>query len=194
MVSSILTRVLAFSVLGSCGMASMATAASADSYEVLEGFSCGQDGAARAWQPMAGSRPVSVVTVEGKTAFRMPCNFRGTNIERASWDHPIVQDLAMCQGVQFSLHCSDLSPVASFVLYLHSGDGWYRGAFDVPAAGRWTQIRIAKADMQVEGQPSGWSKIDTVRLSTWRGKDQDTQFHVTDFALFGTDTKVVIVR
>jgi len=194
MTSSIFRSVLTLGVFGSVGMASLLTAGPADSYEALKGFSCAQDGAARVWRPMAGSRAVSVATVEGKKAFRMPCNFHGTNIERASWDHPIEQDLAMCQGVQFMLHCADLSPVASFVCYLHSGDGWYRGVFDVPAAGRWTRIRIAKADMQVEGQPAGWSKIDTVRLSAWRGKDQDTQFHVTDFALFGTDTKIVIVR
>jgi len=194
MALSILTRVLAFGVFGSVGMASLLTAAQADFCEALEGFSCAQDRAAQAWQPMAGRQAVSVANVEGKAAFRMPCNFRGTDIDRASWDHPIEQDLAMCQGVQFLLHCDDLSPVASFVLYLRSGGGWYRGNFDVPAAGRWTLIRIPKTDMHVEGRPAGWSKIDTVRLSAWRGQDRDTQFHVTDFALFGKGTKIVIVR
>jgi uncharacterized lipoprotein YddW (UPF0748 family) len=143
---------------------------------------------------MAGSQPVSVASVESREAFRMPCNFRGTDIDRASWDHPVEEDLAMCRGVQFLFHCADPSPVAHFTLYLRSGDGWYRAAFDAPAADRWVPIRVSKADMDVEGQPGGWSRIDTVRISAWRGQDRDTEFHVTGFALFGGEAKIVVVR
>ncbi len=100
----------------------------------------------------------------------------------------------MCQGVQFLFYCSDPSPVAYFTLYLHSEDGWYRGAFDAPAEGQWVPIRVSKADMDVEGHPGGWSQIDTMRISAWRGQNRDTEFYVTDFALFGGGAKIVIIR
>ncbi len=188
------TRVLTVGALWLLGVTLPLCFAEADSSESMEGFSCAAEHNARAWTPMAGSRAVSVTSVAGKTAFRMPCNFRGTDIARASWDHPIVQDLAMCQGVQFLFYCSDLSPVANFTLYLHSEDGWYRGTFDAPAEGQWVLIRVSKTDMDVEGHPGGWSKIDTMRISAWRGQDRDTEFYVTDFALFGGGMKIVIVQ
>ncbi|MEN6428023.1 MAG: family 10 glycosylhydrolase [Phycisphaerales bacterium] len=194
MASSVRTRVLVFVVLWLLGVVSPSSAGGADSIEDMKGFACSSGHDVQAWTPMAGSPAVSVVSVGGKAAFRMPCNFRGTGIERGSWDHPVEQDLAMCQGVQFLFYCSDPSPVANFVLYLRSGDGWYRCAFDAPAAGRWAPIRVSKTDMDVEGRPAGWSKIDTIRISAWRGQDRDAEFHVTDFALFGGGAKIVIVR
>ena len=194
MASYVRTRVLAVGALWLLGVTLSLCFAEADSFEDMEGFSCADEHSAQAWTPMAGSRAVSVVSVAGKTAFRMPCNFRGRDIERASWDHPIVQDLAMCQGVQFLFYCSDPSPVAHFTLYLHSEDGWYRGTFDAPAEGQWVPIQVSKTDMDVEGHPGGWSKIDTMRISAWRGQDRDTEFYVTDFALFGGGAKIVIVR
>jgi len=193
-VLSILTKVLAFSVFWSMGGLSSLGAAQADPCEALAGFSYAAEQAARAWEPMAGSPAVSVATIAGKAAFRMRCNFSGTDIDRASWDHAIVQDLAMCRGVQFLFYCSDPSPVASFTMYLHSDGGWYRGNFDAPVVGQWVRVRVSKADMHVEGRPGGWSKIDTIRISAWRGQDGDTEFFLTDFALFGTDTKIVVVR
>lgn len=194
MASSIRRRLLTLSVVCLLGVVPSGSAAPTDASASLEGFSSTSEGNAQAWKPMAGSQDVSEVSVAGKTALKMPCNFHGTDIERASWDHPVRQDLAMCRGVQFLFHCADPSPVAYFSLYLHSGAGWYRATFDVPAVGRWVPIQVAKADMGVEGQPAGWSKIDTIRISAWRGQAHDTEFHVADFALFGGDAKIVIVR
>jgi hypothetical protein len=194
MMLSVGARVFLFGVLWMAATGPMAGVAQSDALEYLEGFSCAAENAARAWVPMAGSQTVSVASIDGRKAFRMPCNFRGTDIDRASWDHPVEQDLAMCRGVQFLFHCGDPSPVSHFTVYLHSGGGWYRAAFDAPAVGRWGAIRVSKADMGVEGHPGGWSQIDTVRISAWRGQDRDTAFHVTDFALFGGEAKIVIVR
>ncbi len=194
MASIIRTTILAFVALCLVNVASPSNVSGADSQEALAGFSCQSKQSAETWTPMAGSQAVSVTNIAGKTAFRMSCNFHGTDIERASWDHPVRQDLAMCRGVQFLFHCSDPSPVAYFSLYLHSGDGWYRGTFDAPAAGQWVPIRVSKADMGIEGHPAGWSRIDVIRISAWRSQNRDTEFHVADFALFGTDAKVVIVR
>jgi len=194
MASSVDTKVLVLGAFWLLGVAPLSSAGGAGVFEVLEGFSCSSEKDAQAWAPMAGSRDVSVASVADRTAFRMPCGFQGMDIERASWDHPINQDLAMCRGVQFLFYCSDPSPVAHFTLYLHSGNGWYRGVFDAPAAAQWVPIHVPKADMDIEGRPEGWSKIDTIRISAWRGQDRDTEFYVTGFGLFGGGAKIVIVR
>ncbi|MEJ2705061.1 MAG: hypothetical protein P8Z79_21695, partial [Sedimentisphaerales bacterium] len=161
-------------------------------YEVIDGFSRAEP--ERAWKPMAGSASASVVDIGGKKAVRMSCNFRGTRIDRASWDYDIKLDLTMCKGLQFLFFCRDVSPVAYFTMYLHSGDGWYRSQFDAPASDDWSVVTIQKNAAGIEGQPAGWGKIDTIRLSAWRGQDMDTEFYVAAMGTFGKGGKIVVVR
>ena len=56
---------------------------------------------------MRGSLPVSLVTVDGRKALRLACNFADTNLERASWDRRIKLDLGSARGVQFDIRCRD---------------------------------------------------------------------------------------
>jgi len=163
-------------------------------YELVDDFSYSQEIAQRAWKPMAGSKPVSVVELGGGKALRMPCNFHGTRFDRASWDRELKLDLTMCEGIQFLFYCRDTSPVSSFSMYLHSGDGWYRCGFDAPVSAGWTTIKIAKKATGIEGRPAGWGKVDTIRISAWRGQDVDTEFYIAAMGLFGTDGKIVIIR
>ncbi|UCG59518.1 MAG: family 10 glycosylhydrolase [Phycisphaerales bacterium] len=164
------------------------------SYDTVDDLSYSQQSARRLWKPMARTSPVSVVDIGGRKALRMPCNFRGTKFDRASWDRNLKLDLSMRKGLQFLFHCRDASPIANFTIYLHSGDGWYRAYFDAPAKAKWTSVKIHKKDMAIEGQPAGWSNIDTVRISAWRGQDVDTEFYIAEVGLFGEAGKVVIVR
>ncbi len=163
-------------------------------YESIDGFLGLQLGAQKAWEPMAGTKPVSVIDIGGRKALRMPCNFHGTKFDRASWDRRLTLDLAMCNGVQFLSFCRDPSPVASFSIYFHSGNGWYRSTFDAPGSAGWSSIKIHKKTAQIEGQPAGWGKVDTIRISAWRGRDVDTEFYITAFGLLGADARIVIVR
>jgi len=163
-------------------------------YELVDDFSYSQQHAQRLWKPMAGSKPVSVVELGGGKALRMPCNFHGTKFDRASWDRELKLDLTMCEGIQLLFYCRDTSPVSSFSMYLHSGDGWYRGRFDAPVSAGWTTIKIAKKATGIEGRPAGWGKVDTIRISAWRGRDVDTEFYIAAMGLFGTDGKIVIIR
>ena len=187
------------SLIITCAFSSLAFAASVPSipepaYKIVDDFSYSRGTAAAVWNPMAGSKPVSLVEIEGGKALRMQCNFRGTKIERASWDGSIKLDLTMCKGLQFLFYCPDPMPVANFAVYLHSGDGWYRGAFDAPASDGWAAVRINKNATNIEGSPAGWSKIDTIRISAWRGQDVDTEFYIAAMGVFGTAGKIVIVR
>jgi hypothetical protein len=143
----------------------------ATDYEVVDDLSYPQQTAQALWEPMGQTEPVSVVDVQGGKALRMPCNFQDTKIERASWDRRLKLDLAWRTGLEFLFYCRDPAPVASFSVYLHSGDGWYRGSFDAASTAGWTSVRIHKKDMGVEGHPAGWSNVDTVRISAWRGQD-----------------------
>ncbi len=182
-----------------CAFSSVALAASVPSipepaYKIVDDFSYSQRTAATVWKPMAGSKPVSLVEIDGRKTLRMQCSFRGTKIDRASWDGSLKLDLTMCKGLQFLFYCPDPMPVASFAVYLHSGNGWYRGGFDAPASDGWAAVRINKNATNIEGQPAGWGKIDTIRISAWRGRDVDTEFYIAALGVFGTAGKIVIVR
>ena len=160
-------------------------------YEIVDDFSHLQP---EAWKPMAETKPITLVDIEGKKALRMPCNYQGTRIDRASWDYDIKLDLTMCKGLQFLFFCRDTSPVANFTIYLHSGNGWYRVAFDAPASAQWTPIKISKDAAGIEGQPAGWGKIDTIRISAWRGQDVDTEFYIAAMGTFGSGGTIMVVR
>jgi hypothetical protein len=125
-------------IIITCAFSSVTLAASVPpipepAYKIVDDFSYSQRTAVTAFKPMAGSKTVSLVEIDGRKTLRMQCSFRGTKIERASWDSSLNLDLTMCKGLQFLFYCPDPSPVASFVIYLHRGGGWYRGGFDAPA-------------------------------------------------------------
>ncbi|UCG47539.1 MAG: hypothetical protein JSU94_18900, partial [Phycisphaerales bacterium] len=163
-------------------------------YRPTEDFTHSTQAAREKWTPMTGTEAVSVVDAGGRRALRMPCNFRGTKFERASWDRSLKMDLTMCRGLQFLFHCADASAVASFTMYLHSGDGWYRAPFEAPISRGWSLVKIHKEGTGIEGRPGGWGQIDTIRISAWRGRDIDTEFYIAALGPFGQGARVVIVR
>ncbi|MBM3890426.1 MAG: hypothetical protein FJ388_15040, partial [Verrucomicrobia bacterium] len=145
---------------------------------------------------MRGTAAVTVAKIEGRRALRMPCNFAGTTIERASWDRKVQLDLVPRQGVQFKLYCKNAAPVAGFTIYFESDTGWYSTGFHPQSAG-WNTITINKASTRTEGKPSGWGRIKTIRISAWRAKNADTEFYIADLAktgVLGTDSLIAVVR
>jgi uncharacterized lipoprotein YddW (UPF0748 family) len=167
----------------------------AQAAETASVFAAADAAAARAaWQPMEGTAPVSVAEVEGAKALRMPCNFSGTKIERASWDRKVQLDLLACRGVTFKLLCRDSSPVSHFSLFFQSGGGWYTTTFSPGEKGKWRTVAIDKDEMRIEDKPAGWSTIGTIRISAWRGGNTDTEFYVSDFALAGEGARIAIIR
>ncbi|MCL5283071.1 MAG: family 10 glycosylhydrolase [Planctomycetes bacterium] len=166
----------------------------ATDYEVVDDLSYSQSTAQALWEPMGRTKPVSIVHVGGRNALRMPCQFQGTGVERASWDRRLNLDLAWCTGLQFLFYCRDATPVSNFTVYLHSGDGWYRSDFSPSATTTWTPVQIRKKDMAVEGRPAGWGRVDTIRISAWRGQDVDTEFYIAALGMFGKGGKIAIVR
>ena len=156
------------------------------------------DAAARAnWSPMSGTAPVTVTNLAGQTVLRLPCNFAGTTIERASWDRKVKLDLTACRGIKFKLWCRDVSPVGHFSLYFESGTGWYSTSFFPELTNGWNVITIDKVATKTEGKPGGWGQIKTIRISAWRGKDVDTELLLSDMTqadALGGDAVVAVVR
>jgi uncharacterized lipoprotein YddW (UPF0748 family) len=149
------------------------------------------------WVPMRGTAPATLATVEGQTVWRLPCNFVGTTIERASWDQAVKLDLSSCRGVQFKVFCRNTEPIARCCLYLQSGNGWYQATFYPEATNAWNLITLDKASMRTEGEPEGWAQIKRIRFSAWRGRDMDTELLLSDISCvdaLGGDAVVAIVR
>ena len=146
---------------------------------------------------MGGSAAASVALLEGRKVLRLPCNFAGTKIERASWDQQLKLDLASSRGIQFNVLCRDASPVSYFSIYFQSGEGWYHAVFFPESATGWNAISIDKTEMTTEGKPAGWGQIKAIRISAWRGKDEDTEFYLSDIrktGVLGGDAVVAILR
>jgi len=149
------------------------------------------------WEPMRGSAPAEAVVMDERPAVRFPVNFANTTIERASWDLKTSLDLSACRGIRFEMFCRDASPVADFVMYFQSGNGWYRAPFTPESRDRWGVITIDKNATTTEGEPAGWGRISTIRISAWRGRDADTAFYIRDIVpipVTGNDAVVAVIR
>ena len=149
------------------------------------------------WQPMGSTALAAAAKVAGRDAVRLPCNFAGTSIERASWDRKVTLDLAGCRGIQFDVFCPDAAPVSHFSIYFQSGDGWYSAAFHPEAANTWQTVAINKTSAHAEGKPSGWSHITAIRISAWRGGNEDTALCLSNLrktGVVGVDASVAIIR
>ena len=171
--------------------------AAADEFVIDSGRYPDDTAARAAWRELWGTAPAGTTRLFGLPALRFPCNFAGTKIERASWDRKVQLDLGGCRGVQFKIFCRNPAPVSHFSLYFQSGAGWYSGTFYPEAAEQWTTVTLDKAAMRSEGQPAGWGRISTIRLSAWRGQDRDTEFAVgalRPVGVLGEDAAVAIVR
>ena len=155
------------------------------------------DAAARAaWRAMEGSAGATMADANGRRALRMPCNFKGTRIDRAYWDKAVQLDLTEARGIRFTVRCSDPAAASHFNLYLRSGKGWYVASFSSPAGPAWGTVTIDKTGTAIEGAPAGWGKIDTIRIAAWRGGDVDAEMYVRDLAVAAAErlAQVVVVR
>ena len=192
----LLTAAAAVCVLASIACAGPKPPVIKTDYDIVDGFTYSAAEAGKIWKPMTGSTAVSVVEIDGRRALKMPCHFKGTDIERASWDRDLQLDLAARSGLTFLMRCRNPRPVGHFSFYFRSGNGWYAAGFSPPAGNWWKPVRIRKWDTRVEGSPAGWSRIDGIRISAWRGRDEDTEFHIAALGLLGSpgEARIVVVR
>ena len=151
---------------------------------------------AELFAPMEGSLPVSWhAGPAGHTGYaRLPINLAGTTHARASWDIAVKLDLASASGIQFDIFCRDVAPIEGMRIYFRSGDGWYATSFGTQYSDDWNRVVIDKAKTGIEGSPAGWEHIDAIRISFWRGDNQDSVAAIANLAVVGSKPDIIVVR
>lgn len=149
---------------------------------------------ADAWESMYADPGAEATRLDGEDAVRFRCAFEGTDHPRASWDCAVSLDLTQARGLAFTFASEDVLPVARFSLYLHSGDGWYSGYFTPELSGETERIVVPRLDMRTEDRVRGWKKIDRIRISAWRGMDQNTSFSIADLSVVPVTPGVAVLR
>ncbi len=168
-------------------------------WSILDDCSYADDKAAQAaWTALPGSAPAEQIQAAGRRILKLPCNLADTTMARASWDRRLPLDLSACRGIRFRFFCPDLSPIRSFGVFLRSGPGWYVTSFVPRTEKAWNTVVLDKSEMRVDtgtpGTPAGFDRIDTIRISAWRGENRDTELYIADIGLLGTDAKVAVLR
>ena len=124
--------------------------------------------------------PAPAVSVVGKDNAVFPVPFKDGK-DRVYWDRDGEWDFSSYQSFELDLACDQPSAMRSLSIYFRSGQGWYVWNKPLSAAGR-QKITLAKIDFQTEGSPAGWSKIDKIRISPWKGQAIDTDLTLYHFA------------
>jgi uncharacterized lipoprotein YddW (UPF0748 family) len=150
---------------------SAATAAAA----VIDGFAYKDDAAlAKAW--VAGnpdSSAPALRSAEGSKFARFDLPYSRLKDWRFTWDLEGSWDLAQAERVIIKLRSGPGAAPGQAILYARSGEGWYRlPAFNLTP--QWREVALEKSQAAVEGQPSGWAKVDAWRLSILPGQGGDT--------------------
>lgn len=150
------------------------------------------------WEPMNGSVPAELVVGKQVPALRLRCRFSGApEVERASWDQRVELDLSSAAGIEFKIRCRNFDPIQYFAIYFQGKNGWYTGMFFPEHTDRWETIRLLKSDFHIEGDPGGWDKIQTIRISAWKLREEDTEFSVAALqktGVLGVDARVAVLQ
>ena len=132
--------------------------------------------AAKAWIcEEGGEGPAPTLSMGGdlKPAVRFQAPFSNLKGWRVHWDLDVKADLSKDEQVVISLRSPDPSAFSQCILFFRSGTGWYRMP-PVSVGKDWTSTVISKAQAAVEDTPSGWDKVDRIRLSFLPGEKRDT--------------------
>ena len=95
------------------------------------------------------------------------------NLDRVYEDFALETDITAFDEFLLSFDLQDAGAVGNVTLYFRSGDGWYSIATSPMTAGEQTLI-FDKSQFMTEGTPAGLDKIDTIRISFWRGLPVDS--------------------
>jgi len=160
---------------------------------VIDDFSYADDAAVQqAWRAAEGSPPAQLQpgrTAEEGTALRMACPFT-KDLGRVYYDRDVSLDLTRYGRFTFDFYGGNPQACGGFGLYFRSGAGWYGAGF-TPEAG-WQKVTLSKAQFGSEDTPAGWSKIDGIRLSQWKGGEGDTYAAIDNLVAHSSEVAVIL--
>lgn len=148
--------------------------------------------AGQTWVASSGTPPVELTTDGGRAVLKMVAPFAtDPKLPRTVIDRELNLDLA-APG-EFSLEVVSDSPevFTELTLYFRSGGGWYGSGGSLTKQG-WHTVRFSKASFRSEGSPTGWHKIDGVRIAAWRSRSQDASLLVRRLAAVSHDVALVV--
>ncbi len=116
-----------------------------------------------AWRAMSGA-PEAQRVPEG-VALSLP--FDGDR-DRVYWDRAVNLDLSAHTAFELELSCDQPDALRSLMIYFKSGNGWFVAGQPMKGGGR-QRLAFSKPSFTAEGSPAGWSKIEAIRISPWRG-------------------------
>ena len=168
----------------------------ANDAQVIDSFDYRTDAQAqRVWKDNADrgdSQRVAVSEEDGRSVLEIIAPFASqSRLERVYIDRSVDLNLA---GVgEFNLEILSTEPRAAgrISLYFHSGNGWYAAGRGLDSA-RWQPLRFSKAAFTIEGEPTGWHKIDAIRIAVWRGQAVDYQVRLRGLEAVAHDVALVI--
>jgi len=125
--------------------------------------------ATQVWRPQQGAPGILETQTHG-TVFSIP--FSGTR-DRVFWDKTVSLDLSHYESFRLDLSCPRPDAFRSMAIYFKSGNGWYIWNQPLRGGGR-QSIHMQKGQMSTEGTPTGWHRIEAIRLSPWKGEPVNT--------------------
>jgi uncharacterized lipoprotein YddW (UPF0748 family) len=143
-----------------------------------------------AWRAQGGAGPASL---QDDGAMLLPFDFTGS-ATRAYWDVPVSLNLTEARGIAFSVQCADASSISYGNVYFRAGAGWYMQEFSVPSGDGWHTVTIDKLGMGAEEAPAGFSAVDSLRFSLWKGAAGAAALQLRDFRVVPATGTIVLVR
>ncbi len=139
------------------------------------------------WQARGDSPAVTVERTGGVT-FTLPFD---RDLDRVYWDRQVQLNLSTFDTFALELTAPAPEHMRSLAIYFQSGDGWYIWSRPLHQAGRQT-ITLMKSAFETEGNPTGWHRIERIRISPWRGSPGRS--HLTFHRLEAQRPTILLLR
>lgn len=154
----------------------------------LDGFTYASNHeAATAWKHGPGA-PAPTIQAGGGVTFSLPFS-RGK--DRFTWDRTVKLDLSGASSFRMELDCPAPTALRGLTIYFKSGSGYYVWGASPSRTGRQV-LQISRNRCSTEGRPSGWNRIEQIRIAPWKGEAVDTR--ITLYALTADSDEVVVIQ
>lgn len=143
---------------------------------LIEAFQYADAATARsAWQAKAKSPPVTL----SQQGIQLTIPFE-QDLDRVYWQLEKSMDLSSFTSFQLDLSCPAPEALRSLAVYFKSGPGWYIWNQPIPGSGRRT-LHLPRAGFETEGRPTGWHRIEAIRISPWKAASLNTTLSLHRF-------------